>query len=103
MVRDVTPMKMIPRGGNMVTLRVLFTQTSAVGPSASAKHAGVVADADTHTLHTITSVGPAQAPGVPLNVLLLKSAVRDSLALCTHHGVTLCTHQGASPPGVSEW
>ena len=39
MVRDVTPMKMIPRGGNMVTLRVLFTQTSAVGPSASAKHA----------------------------------------------------------------
>ena len=51
MVRDVTPMKMIPRGGNMVTLRVLFTQTSAVGPSASAKHATVVARTDINTLH----------------------------------------------------
>ena len=51
MVRDVTPMKMIPRGGNMVTLRVLLIQTSAVGPSASAKHATVVAGTDKHTLH----------------------------------------------------
>ena len=51
MVRDVTPMKMIPRGGNMVTLRVLFTQTSTVGPSASAKHATVVARTDISTLH----------------------------------------------------
>ena len=51
MARDVTPIKMIPRGGNMVTLRVLFTQTSAVGPSASAKHATVVARTDINTLH----------------------------------------------------
>ena len=66
MVRDVTPIKMIPRGGNMVALRVLFTRTSALGPSASAKHAGVAADADAHTLHTIMLVGPAQAPGVAM-------------------------------------
>ena len=42
------------------------TQTFAVGPSASAKHAGVVADADTHTLPTIMPAGPAQAPQVAM-------------------------------------
>ena len=50
----------------MVTRAVPRTYTFAVGPSASAKHAGVVADADTHTLHTIMPVGPAQAPGVAM-------------------------------------
>ena len=50
MVRDVTPIKMIPWGGNMVALRVLFTQASAVGPSASTKHATVVARTDINTL-----------------------------------------------------
>ena len=67
MVRDVTPMKMIPRGGNMVTLRVLFTQTSAVGPSASAKHATVVARTDINTLHFKypgIPTGPVQMPRV---------------------------------------
>ena len=64
MVRDVTPMKMIPRGGNMVTLRVLFTQTSAVGPSASAKHATVVARTDINTLHFKYTIGPVQMPRV---------------------------------------
>ena len=64
MVGDVTPLKMSPRGGDMATLRVLPTHTSAVGVSASAKPARVVAGVDMHILYVKIPTGPPQMPRV---------------------------------------
>ena len=47
-------------GGNMVILRALPTHTSAVGVSASAKPARVVAGVDMHTLYVKIPTGPPQ-------------------------------------------